>query len=208
MRLTGGLSAIIAFLRAGYPAGTPATGYVPLLAMLRRRVTDNEIIAITRKLIARHVGQSTQPISEWKSPASPTRCPRWTTLRVSSTGLPRSEGRAITAVPCRSNHQPLERFGPLRGFSWSVTAPPCGHRRRSGCGRAGGRGGRGKSRGAGQRPHARAAVYRRGVRLRSPASSRRPREVLGREECWAEAAAIRRRTHLSTACAVAAALSG
>ncbi|MGO9158034.1 DUF3349 domain-containing protein [Mycobacterium sp.] len=53
MRLTGGLSAIVTFLRAGYPAGTPATGYVPLLALLRRRVTDNEIIAITRKLIAR-----------------------------------------------------------------------------------------------------------------------------------------------------------
>lgn len=53
MRLGGRLSTIISFLRAGYPAGTPATGYAPLLALLRRRVTDSEGIAITRKLVAR-----------------------------------------------------------------------------------------------------------------------------------------------------------
>jgi Protein of unknown function (DUF3349) len=54
MRMANRLSAIIAFLRAGYPTGTPATGYVPLLALLRRRVTDNEIVAITRQLSAPH----------------------------------------------------------------------------------------------------------------------------------------------------------
>jgi hypothetical protein len=53
MRLGTGLSRIIAFLRAGYAAGAPATGYVPLLALLRRRATDTEVIAIARKLIAR-----------------------------------------------------------------------------------------------------------------------------------------------------------
>ncbi len=52
MRLADRFSTIIAFLRAGYPAGAPATGYVPLLALLRRRVTDNEVIAISRKLVA------------------------------------------------------------------------------------------------------------------------------------------------------------
>ena len=52
MRLADRFSTIIAFLRVGYPAGAPATGYVPLLALLRRRVTDNEVIAISRKLVA------------------------------------------------------------------------------------------------------------------------------------------------------------
>ena len=47
------LSSIVAFLRAGYPTGTPATGYMPFLALLRRRVTDDEIISITRELIRR-----------------------------------------------------------------------------------------------------------------------------------------------------------
>ena len=54
MRLADRFSAIIAFLRAGYPAGAPATGYVPLLALLRRRVTDRETIAISRKLVGPH----------------------------------------------------------------------------------------------------------------------------------------------------------
>lgn len=52
MRLADRFSTIIAFLRAGYPAGAPATGHVPLLALLRRRVTDDEVIAISRKLVA------------------------------------------------------------------------------------------------------------------------------------------------------------
>jgi hypothetical protein len=58
MRLADRLSKFIAFLRADYPAGTPTTGHVPLLALLRRRVTDHEVIAISRKL----VGQRRQPV--------------------------------------------------------------------------------------------------------------------------------------------------
>ncbi len=46
------VSSIVAFLRAGYPSGAPAFGYVPLLALLPRRVSDDGITAITRKLIA------------------------------------------------------------------------------------------------------------------------------------------------------------
>jgi uncharacterized protein DUF3349 len=41
------VSSIIAFLRAGYPSGAPRVGYVPLLALLRRRVSDDEIVTIT-----------------------------------------------------------------------------------------------------------------------------------------------------------------
>ena len=47
------LSRIIAFLRTGYSTGMPATGYVPLVALLQRRVSDDEIAAITTGLIAR-----------------------------------------------------------------------------------------------------------------------------------------------------------
>ena len=45
------VSSIVAFLRAGYPACMPATGYIPLLALLRRRVTDDEITDIASELI-------------------------------------------------------------------------------------------------------------------------------------------------------------
>lgn len=42
---------MIAFLRAGRPRGAPDVGYAPLLALLPRRVTDDEVTAIARKLL-------------------------------------------------------------------------------------------------------------------------------------------------------------
>jgi hypothetical protein len=53
MGLGDRVSRIVAFLRAGYPAGMPATGYIPLLALLRRQVSDDEIAAIASELIVR-----------------------------------------------------------------------------------------------------------------------------------------------------------
>ncbi len=51
MGLGGKVSSVMAFLRAGYPTCMPATGYIPLLALLRRRVTDDEITDIASELI-------------------------------------------------------------------------------------------------------------------------------------------------------------
>jgi hypothetical protein len=33
---------MVAFVRAGYPQGVPETDYIPLLALLRRRLSDDE----------------------------------------------------------------------------------------------------------------------------------------------------------------------
>jgi Protein of unknown function (DUF3349) len=52
-------SKAVAFLRAGNPTGMPATGYLPLAALLPRRVTDDEIVAI----IGEFMGRRTAPIS-------------------------------------------------------------------------------------------------------------------------------------------------
>ena len=41
---------IVGFLRAGYPHGVPARDYVPLLALLRRRLSDEEVVAVASKL--------------------------------------------------------------------------------------------------------------------------------------------------------------
>ena len=49
------MSRMVGFLRAGYPAGLPATGYAPLCALLRRRVSDDEIVTITERIRARPV---------------------------------------------------------------------------------------------------------------------------------------------------------
>jgi len=49
---------MVAFVRAGYPQGVPATDYVPLLALLRRRLSDDEVVAVASEL-AQH---GTMPI--------------------------------------------------------------------------------------------------------------------------------------------------
>ena len=53
MDLSHWVSSIVAFVRAGYPTGMPVTGYVPLAALSRRRVSNDEIATITRELIMR-----------------------------------------------------------------------------------------------------------------------------------------------------------
>lgn len=48
----GPIEKIVAWLRAGYPEGIPARDYVPLVALLRRRMTDDEIEEVGRRLDA------------------------------------------------------------------------------------------------------------------------------------------------------------
>jgi Protein of unknown function (DUF3349) len=52
MPLTDVLTRIVAFLRAGYPEGVPARDYIPLLALLRRRLTDDEVVAVAAELMS------------------------------------------------------------------------------------------------------------------------------------------------------------
>ena len=59
MDLSHWVSSIVAFVRAGYPAGMPTTGYAPLAALARRRPSDDEIATITSQLIM----QRRRPIS-------------------------------------------------------------------------------------------------------------------------------------------------
>lgn len=53
MGLGDRVASIVAFLRAGYPSGLPAVGYAPLLALLPRRASDDEIRLIATKLVPR-----------------------------------------------------------------------------------------------------------------------------------------------------------
>ncbi|WP_328406757.1 DUF3349 domain-containing protein [Nocardia sp. NBC_00403] len=46
------LHAIIDWLRAGYPDGVPESDYIPLLALLRRRLSDDEVRQIAAELAA------------------------------------------------------------------------------------------------------------------------------------------------------------
>ncbi|AFU05827.1 DUF3349 domain-containing protein [Nocardia brasiliensis] len=44
------LNAIIDWLRAGYPDGVPESDYIPLLALLRRRLSEDEVRQIAAEL--------------------------------------------------------------------------------------------------------------------------------------------------------------
>ena len=51
MSLGDRVASIVAFLRAGYPSGMPAVGYAPLLALLPRRVSDDEIGSVISRFV-------------------------------------------------------------------------------------------------------------------------------------------------------------
>jgi hypothetical protein len=52
MALPGFLGSIVSWLRAGYPEGVPETDYIPLLAVLARRLSNDEVIAVAQELVA------------------------------------------------------------------------------------------------------------------------------------------------------------
>ncbi|MET0931236.1 MAG: DUF3349 domain-containing protein [Aeromicrobium sp.] len=45
------LDSVLGWLREGYPQGVPPQDYVPLLALLRRRLTDDEVATIVGELV-------------------------------------------------------------------------------------------------------------------------------------------------------------
>ena len=53
MHLSDLVARFVAFVRAGYPHGVPQTDYIPLLALLRRRLSDDEVAAVAGELATR-----------------------------------------------------------------------------------------------------------------------------------------------------------
>jgi hypothetical protein len=51
--VNGFLSSIVSWLRAGYPEGIPPTDTFAVLALLTRRLTNDEAIAVARDLMER-----------------------------------------------------------------------------------------------------------------------------------------------------------
>jgi hypothetical protein len=47
------LSSVVAWLRAGYPEGIPPTDYVSVLALLSRRLSNDEVKVVTHELMQR-----------------------------------------------------------------------------------------------------------------------------------------------------------
>ena len=51
--MTKFLAKIVAWINAGYPEGVPGPDRVPLFALLKRRLTDDEVKAVAKGLMAR-----------------------------------------------------------------------------------------------------------------------------------------------------------
>jgi hypothetical protein len=51
MELPPFLSAIVGWLRAGYPEGVPEHDYIPLFALLGSQLTDAEVAAVADELV-------------------------------------------------------------------------------------------------------------------------------------------------------------
>ena len=47
------LAKIVAWITAGYPEGVPGPDRVPLFALLRPRLTDDEVMTVAKELMAR-----------------------------------------------------------------------------------------------------------------------------------------------------------
>gem|GEM_PF-624703 len=45
------LNTVVSWLRAGYPTGVPANDYLPILALLSRRLTKDEVLLVARQLM-------------------------------------------------------------------------------------------------------------------------------------------------------------
>ena len=51
--MNGFLSSIVSWIRAGYPDGIPATDTFPVLALLTRRLSNDEVKAVAHELMQR-----------------------------------------------------------------------------------------------------------------------------------------------------------
>lgn len=62
MPLSTRLSGVLDWLREGYPAGIPGKDYIPVLALLRRRLTEDEVRDIAHEIAHRSPNGSSADI--------------------------------------------------------------------------------------------------------------------------------------------------
>lgn len=51
MGLASWVTSVVGWLKAGYPDGVPEADYVPLLAVLARRLSTDEVVSVARQLM-------------------------------------------------------------------------------------------------------------------------------------------------------------
>jgi hypothetical protein len=89
MALRSSLTSIISWLRAGYSAESPERGYLPLLALMARKLTDADIAAIANELASASHPATAHAIREAIGAVTHDRPPE------------RFRGYRCSAQPCR-----------------------------------------------------------------------------------------------------------
>jgi hypothetical protein len=56
------LQSVVDFLRKGYPQGVPEQDYLPLFALLRRRLTDDEVHQLATELAESSTNEQTSQV--------------------------------------------------------------------------------------------------------------------------------------------------
>lgn len=59
------LASLVTWLRAGYPDGVPENDYLPLFALLRRQLSDDEVKQVARQLISGARKAAEDPAISW-----------------------------------------------------------------------------------------------------------------------------------------------
>ncbi len=119
--VTGRLRGILDWLREGYPAGVPPKDYIPLLALLRRRLSEDEVREIARE-IARTAGADTADIAVHITKITDALPERPRTSHGSRPGSPAST--AGPTAPDVPGSQPRRcQVGPPRARQWRQGRP-------------------------------------------------------------------------------------
>ena len=93
------LARIVSWLREGYPGGVPEHDYMPLIALLERRLTRSEVKKIAKALRRADVSPAGPPTSPPRSPSTRTPSRATTTCAGCATSSPRRAGRSSSPTP-------------------------------------------------------------------------------------------------------------
>ena len=119
--MTNFLAKIVAWINEGYPEGVPGPDRVPLFALLKRRLTDDEVKAVATGFVARSEVDDVD-IGVLITQITNANADRRTTSSGCGNAWPRTAGRSTIPVRTRRrlNSRPPPRRRPVRRCGLSV----------------------------------------------------------------------------------------
>ena len=124
------LTRIVTWVRAGYPDGVPQNDYLPILALLSRRLSADEMEVVARRTDAS--GRLDNADIGAEITRSPTVCPTPSTSNGCGPSWPPTAGRWTThETPRTPNSNPASARHPARSVGAVAAGRPRGRARRT-----------------------------------------------------------------------------